>query len=198
MKIISALILTLLISITCNGYGGPIGRIIPPKQIQLVFSNDSISIKLSLNIDTFQMKIPYGVEEDKRIVCNSCLCIHDGKNDSFASNYLIGDSILLLPIMDFNRILLFGINFKRKILLYNNILKDIYLATTLDAFFYDSRNNEITIVDFPYLNKSGKKSERLIHIFIVKSTTFNYSITRNYQDFKNSIEGKFKGSSKTN
>ena len=79
--------------------------------VSVKYFNDSIIVRLTKGKDMSIVSIPFKTDPDKMMGCDSCLFINNNGNYSMVSNYQINDSLFLLPVLDFNRLLLFGINF---------------------------------------------------------------------------------------
>jgi len=135
---------------------------------------DSIVAILANGADSNKVSIPFKSDTDKPTTCDSCLFINKNDVYSMVSSYQINDSLFLLPVLDFNRILLFGVNFKAKKILVNEKLGDGYLSSSLEAIVYNVTNNQVGIANSLNFNEDQEVEKITVHFFKVGGNGFNF------------------------
>jgi hypothetical protein len=144
--------------------------------VKVSFHKDTLYVKFN-NKDS-QITIPFSAPIDNIIPCN-CLAVkkRNGQFD-YESYYLYKDSLLLLPVLDFDgRINLFVINtFNRRVLPVHKPRESYMLNTYLTWFVFNEKSGVITTSNS--LDLDGKT---MIHTFKITKSELTYLKSINKQ-----------------
>jgi hypothetical protein len=130
-------------------------QFINAKRVVVIFHRDFFSATLITPSDSTSIVVPFGVDEDKQILCNECIRVRSCAKDTSVDALFFTDKLFLLPLLDFaGKLFVFGLDFESKKHGLSDGQTEVYLTTTLPAFVVSPEKSTIIVTDgFDYNHK---------------------------------------------
>lgn len=141
------------------------------QKVIVKFDKNFFTVTQIKGVDSTSIVVPYAVDIDKRILCNECLFVRSPAGDTLVSGFYLSDSMFLLPILDFNKMILFGLDFPAKQRGQSDGRTDVYETTTLNAFIVYHKEKTIIVSDGLYYNDDGLINNVVSHVRHIVGTT---------------------------